>query len=196
MLSRDKRVIILTLIKDIIREILIGKRLIDRFEIFKSYPWLKEQKGATLSISFKDKVESASSLIITKETLLDNLINLTTHIIFSNGHFRYLTLSDIDNLYIDVSIVKSLDYIRYNSIDDLNRAIRPNKDGILILYHGYEYSYPPNYWRYFSNFYELFHSLCREIGVSIEELLRYHPRIYFYQIEKAKVVRIANYRVH
>jgi AmmeMemoRadiSam system protein A len=102
---------------------------------------------------------------------------------FHDSRFSPLTLVELEQVHIDVSILTPALPLSYVDGDDLVRKLRPGIDGI-ILRHGHTgATFLPQVWEQLRQPEQFLAHLCRKAGLSENTWRDSHPEILVYQVQ-------------
>ena len=185
MFSKEQKKVILQIAKDAIKEAILNQKIIDKDELLKKYPWLKEKGAVFVTINEFGALRGCIGSIIAHQSLLDDIISNAKSAALNDPRFKPISKEELDNLEIEVSILTPPKLLEYKDIEDLHKKIRPGVDGVIINLNGHQATYLPSVWEQVRSFEEFFGSLCLKAGLSAN-CLNYHPTIYTYEAIKIK----------
>ena len=99
--------------------------------------------------------------------------------------FRPLSIEELGQISIEVSILSEPQLLQYDDIDDLKRKVVPFEDGIVLKLDGRQATYLPQVWEQLPKFEDFFSSLCMKANLS-GDCLSQHPEISTYRVKKYK----------
>jgi AmmeMemoRadiSam system protein A len=159
----------------------------DLSKALNSHPALN-QNGATfvtLTTKTDGRLRGCIGSLEAYQPLYKDIISNAQSSALRDSRFAPLTLSELDNINIEVSILSKPQEISYKSINDLKSKIAPNKDGIILIYDNYKATYLPQVWKQLPYFDLFFDSLCQKAGLD-RNCLSKHPEIKSYRVTKYK----------
>jgi len=180
----DKKVL-LNIAKLAIAEELTGKRLINKDELIKKYPWLNEKGAVFVTLNENNQLRGCIGSIIAHRPLIDDLIHNAKASAFNDPRFTPLREDEFDKLDIEISILTPPKELPYKDIEDLRRKIRPQIDGVILQLGNHQATYLPSVWEQLNDFDSFFSTLCQKAGLS-PNCLELHPNIFIYQAKKIK----------
>ncbi len=178
----DEKVLI-DIAKKAILEEFVGKRLIDKDELLKKYPWLGEKGAVFVTINENNSLRGCIGSIIAHQSLLDDLIQNAKSAAFSDPRFQPLRADELEKIDIEISILTPPEEVHYSSVEELKSLIRPNVDGVILKLGFNQATYLPSVWEQLPTFELFFGTLCQKAGLS-SDCLKHHPKIYRYQAKK------------
>lgn len=179
--------IIIQLAKSAIEVVLGLESSFDLEQTLKAYPVL-EQNGAafvTLTINPNDQLRGCIGSLSAYQPLYKDIIANAQSAALRDPRFRPLSLDELSEVKIEVSILSKPKPLLYTTIEDLKTKILPNVDGVVLEYAGYRATYLPQVWEQLPQFESFFESLCQKAGLS-GNCLEKHPDIKIYQVTKYK----------
>ena len=165
-----------------------GKKLIDKDEWIKKYPYLAENRACFVTLKLKDKPRGSNlrgciGSILPHRPLIDDVIENAKSAAFNDPRFTPLTKDEFDKIKIEVSILTIPQKVEYEDVDDLRRKIRPGVDGVILSLANHQATFLPSVWEELPMFELFFAHLCMKAGLP-GNCLEYHPVIYVYQAEE------------
>ena len=159
-----------------------GKKLINRDELIREYPFLAEERATFVTLKIDGNLRGCIGSILPRMPLIDDVIYNAKQAAFADPRFPPLTPQEYEKIHIEVSILTIPKKLEYEDINDLRQKIRPNIDGVILSLGEYQATFLPSVWEELPNFDIFFGHLCMKAGMS-GDCLKYHPIIYTYQAE-------------
>ena len=184
-LNEQQKKVILQIAKDAIKEAVLGVKLIDKEALLTKYPWLEEKGAVFVTINEFNQLRGCIGSIIAHQSLLDDIIANAKSAALNDPRFKPLNKSELDTIEIEVSLLTPPKPLPYSDIADLKKKIRPEVDGVILQYSGYQATYLPSVWEQLPIFEEFFATLCQKAGLP-RNCLELHPTIYTYEAIKIK----------
>ncbi len=178
----DKHILI-RIAKDAIMEELTGLSLVNREELLSSNPWLGEIGAVFVTLNKRGRLRGCIGSITAHRDLIDDVIVNAKAAAFSDPRFSPLTIEELEELEIEISLLTSPQPLPYRDSDDLRAKIRPGVDGVILRLGGYQATYLPSVWEQLPDFDQFFGTLCQKAGLPFGCLAE-HPEILIYQAEK------------
>ena len=159
----------------------------DLEQALKTYPELEKDGAAfvTLTTGSNDQLRGCIGSLSAYQPLYKDIIANAQSAALRDPRFNPLSLDEMKQIKIEVSILSEPQSLPYSSIEDLRSKIRPDIDGVVLEYHGYRATYLPQVWEQLPHFDGFFSSLCQKAGLS-GDCLEKHPDIKTYQATKYK----------
>jgi len=183
MFTKEQKRVILQIARDAIKEAVLKTKIINKEELIRKYPWLKQKGAVFVTINEFNQLRGCIGSIIAYRPLIDDIIENAKAAALNDPRFRPLTPQELDKIDIEVSILTPPKPLNYKDIDDLRRKIKPGVHGVILNYRGYQATYLPSVWEQLPNFDIFFSSLCQKAGLP-SNCLEYHPQIYVYEAIK------------
>jgi AmmeMemoRadiSam system protein A len=175
--------ILIEIAKKAILEEFLGKKLINKEELIKKYPFLKEKGAVFVTLNKNHNLRGCIGSIIAHQSLIDDLIQNAKSAAFADPRFRPLSEDEFKDIELEISLLTPPKRLEYSSIEDLKSKIRVGIDGVILQLGSNQATYLPSVWEQLPNFELFFYNLCQKAGLS-GDCLKYHPTIYTYQAKK------------
>ncbi|WP_024791584.1 AmmeMemoRadiSam system protein A [Lebetimonas sp. JS032] len=167
-----------------------GKKLIDRDEWLKKYPFLAEKRACFVTLKKKNlprgsNLRGCIGSILPYRPLIDDVIENAKSAAFGDPRFEPLREEEFDEIEIEVSVLTIPEKLEYEDVNDLRNKIRPGVDGVILQLANNQATFLPSVWEELPNFDLFFAHLCMKAGLP-GDCLNYHPVIYRYQAIEVK----------
>ena len=183
MFTKEQKRVILELAKDAIKEAVLNTKIINKEELLKKHPWLKQKGAVFVTINEFNQLRGCIGSILAYRPLIDDIIENAKAAALSDPRFKPLSKEELDKIEVEVSILTPPKPLNYKDIEDLKRKIKPGVHGVILNLKGYQATYLPSVWEQLPNFDLFFASLCQKAGLP-SNCLEYHPQIYVYEAIK------------
>jgi len=177
----DKK-ILLKIARASILEEFEGKKLINRDELIKEYPFLAEERATFVTLKIDGNLRGCIGSILPRMALIDDVIYNAKQAAFNDPRFPPLTPEEYKKIHIEVSILTIPEKLEYEDEKDLKRKIVPKRDGVILSLADKQATFLPSVWNELPLFEIFFGHLCMKAGMN-GDCLKYHPLIYTYQAE-------------
>ena len=182
-LTKEEKNLLLKIAFDAIKEEFTKQKLIDREALVEKYPWLLKEQAVFVTLNKNHNLRGCIGSIIPHRALIDDLIANAKAAAFSDPRFNPLSPQELDQIELEVSLLTIPKELSYSDIEDLRKKIRPMIDGVILQIDGYQATFLPQVWEDLKTFDEFFAHLCLKASLPMD-CLKYHPKIYTYQVEK------------
>ncbi len=176
----DKK-ILLKIARASILEEFEGKPLINKDELIKEYPFLKEERATFVTLKIDGNLRGCIGSILPRMSLIDDVIYNAKQAAFNDPRFSPLSPEEYEKIHIEVSILTIPQKLEYEDELDLKRKITKN-DGVILALADKQATFLPSVWDELPIFEIFFGHLCMKAGMN-GDCLKYHPLIYTYQAE-------------
>jgi len=176
----DKK-ILLKIARASILEEFEGKPLINKEELIKEYPFLKEERATFVTLKIDGNLRGCIGSILPRMSLIDDVIYNAKQAAFNDPRFEPLSPEEYEKIHIEVSILTIPQKLEYEDELDLKRKITKN-DGVILALADKQATFLPSVWQELPIFEIFFGHLCMKAGMN-GDCLKYHPLIYTYQAE-------------
>lgn len=177
--------IYLEIAKEAIEDRLYDRDTIDREKILSAYPELAQDGAVFVTLNLYGGLRGCIGSLVAHRPLIDDLIENARSAAFRDPRFLPLSLTEFDEVEIEVSLLSAPTLLEYSSTADLKTKIRPGVDGVVLSLLGRRATFLPQVWEELSTFELFFSHLCQKAGLG-SDCLEEHPQIEIYQVEKMK----------
>lgn len=179
------RKIYLKIARKAIEEQLYNRELIDRDELLGDYPELAEPGATFVTLTLHGALRGCIGSLAPHRLLIDDIIDNARSAAFRDPRFMPLTLSELDEIVVEVSLLSAPQSFSYSSVADLKAKVRPGVDGVVLNLMGRRATFLPQVWEELPTFESFFSHLCQKAGLR-GNCLEEHPQIELYRVEKIK----------
>lgn len=133
----------------------------------EKYPEVFNESGASfVTLEIKGNLRGCIGSIIPYRSLFNDIVKNAHSAAFSDPRFSPLTINELDNLDISVSILSKPQKINFETEKELLDKLTPEKDGLIIRDGNYQAVYLPEVWEVIPNKSEFLDSLKQKAGLS------------------------------
>ena len=179
--------IYLEIAREAIEEGLYNRKSINRAEMVENYPELGEPGATFVTLNLYGGLRGCIGTLAAHRPLIDDLIDNARAAAFRDPRFMPLTMTEFDEVEIEVSLLSMPEPLEYSSTADLKAKIAPGLDGVVLSLNGYRATFLPQVWEELPTFELFFNHLCQKAGLD-GSCLEEHPKIEIYRVEKIKEV--------
>ena len=153
----------------------------------KAYPMLEEDGAAFVTINKEpnEQLRGCIGSLQAYRPLYKDIIMNAQAAALRDPRFSPLSVEELEQITIEVSILSKPQPLQYDDIDDLKSKVVPFQDGIVLKLDDRQATYLPQVWEQLPKFDEFFSSLCMKANLS-GDCLSQHPEISTYTVEKYK----------
>jgi len=153
----------------------------------KTYPFLKENGAAFVTITTEpdEQLRGCIGSLQAYRPLYEDIIRNAQAAALHDPRFFPLSVKELSQIQIEVSILSEPKELIYDDIADLKSKVVPFQDGIVLRHHGRQATYLPQVWEQLPDFDDFFSSLCLKANLS-GDCLSQHPEISTYTVKKYK----------
>ena len=153
----------------------------------KTYPALEENGAAFVTINTEpnEQLRGCIGSLQAYRPLYKDIISNAQAAALRDPRFLPLSVEELKQIKIEVSILSEPKVLEYDDIDDLKRKVVPFQDGIVLKHHGRQATYLPQVWEQLPQFDDFFSSLCMKANLS-SDCFTQHPEISTYTVKKYK----------
>ncbi len=177
--------IYLEIVKEAIEDRLYNRDTIDREKILSDYPELAGDGATFVTLNLHGGLRGCIGSLVAHQPLLDDLIDNAKSAAFRDPRFLPLSLTEFDEVEIEISLLTAPKLLEYSSTADLRTKVEVGVDGVVLSLNGRRATFLPQVWEELSTFELFFTYLCQKAGLG-SDCLEEHPQIELYQVEKFK----------
>jgi AmmeMemoRadiSam system protein A len=179
--------IYLEIAKEAIEDRLYDRDTIDREKILSDYPELAQKGAVFVTLNLYGGLRGCIGSLMAHRPLIDDLIGNARSAAFKDPRFLPLSLTEFDEVEIEVSLLSEPKLLEYSSTADLKTKVQIGIDGVVLTLNGRKATFLPQVWDDLPSFELFFSHLCQKAGLQ-SDCLEEHPQIELYQVEKVKEV--------
>lgn len=159
----------------------------DLEDALKTYPTLKENGAAFVTINTKSngQLRGCIGSLHAHRPLYEDIIHNARAAALSDPRFLPLSAEELDQVKLEVSILSEPQILNYTDIEDLKSKIVPFQDGVVLKLDSRQATYLPQVWEQLPQFDDFFSNLCLKANLGID-CLSQHPEISTYTVKKYK----------
>ena len=177
--------IYLEIAKEAIEDRLYDRDTIDREKIVTLYPELGEDGATFVTLNLYGGLRGCIGSLVAHRPLIDDLIDNAKAAAFRDPRFLPLSLTEFDEVEVEVSLLTAPKLLEYSSTADLKTKVEVGVDGVVLSLNGGRATFLPQVWEELSTFELFFTYLCQKASLG-SDCLQAHPQIELYQVEKFK----------
>ncbi len=129
-------------------------------------PELIEKRGVFVSLHIKEDLRGCIGRIEPKNSIYDNVMDLSKAAAFEDYRFKNLTLKELEKVKIEISILGVPQKVEGVSSYDKIMKIRPKKDGVVLTAGHKNATFLPQVWESLPVREDFISSLCRKAGLT------------------------------
>ena len=155
--------------------------------VLERYPALEKNGAVFVTINTKKdhRLRGCIGSLEAYRPLYKDIISNAQSAALRDPRFSPLTLQELDDITVEVSVLNEPKPISYASVSHLKELIRPGIDGVVLRLENRHATYLPSVWEALPEFDIFFSTLCAKANLP-ENCLTLHPDISVYQVVKYK----------
>ncbi|MEN8231990.1 MAG: AmmeMemoRadiSam system protein A [Thermodesulfobacteriota bacterium] len=146
-------------------------------------PAFREKRGTFVTLKTKGQLRGCMGCLTPSETILEGIQRNAINAAFNDPRFPALTLIELDQAAIDISILTNPRELEYSEGSDLLEKLRPNIDGVIINKGLARATFLPQVWEQLPRPQDFLAHLCRKAGLSPDEWKRGGLGVSIYQVQ-------------
>jgi AmmeMemoRadiSam system protein A len=156
-------------------------------DALQTFPVLAEQGASfvTLTTGSNESLRGCIGSLEAHGPLYQDIISNAQAAALRDPRFQPLSINELQNITIEVSILSKRQTISYTDTKDLKQHITPFEDGVILNLNGKKATYLPQVWKQLPRFEDFFNSLCLKANLDQNCLIQ-HPQISVYRVKTYK----------
>ena len=144
---------------------------------------LQRRCGTFVTLKLNDTLRGCIGNLEADSSIVDSVERNAVQAAFHDHRFQPLTLEELENVLIDISILSTPERLEYRDGADLCTRLRPLIDGVILRHNGKGATFLPQVWGQLPDAKTFLGHLCLKAGLSGSVWEREHPDIYTYQVQ-------------
>jgi len=144
---------------------------------------LKQPRGVFVSLHQKGSLKGCIGIIEPEKPLYEGVIDNAKHAAFHDSRFRPLSLEELKDIKIEVSVLTCPEKVEYQDGKDLTGKIRPDIDGVIIRKNSRSATFLPQVWKQLKDPDLFLQQLCLKAGLPPDEWQRGGLIVSTYQVQ-------------
>ena len=146
-------------------------------------PAFREKRGTFVTLKTKGQLRGCMGCLTPSETILEGIQRNAINAAFNDPRFPALTLIELDQAAIDISILSNPLELEYSEGSDLLEKLRPTIDGVIINKGLARATFLPQVWEQLPRTEDFLAHLCRKAGLSLDEWKKGELGVSIYQVQ-------------
>ncbi|MDX9743264.1 MAG: AmmeMemoRadiSam system protein A [Arcobacteraceae bacterium] len=156
-----------------------------KYEAVKLYPEFVLPRATFITLKIDGQLRGCIGSLIAHRELFDDLVTNAKKAAFEDPRFRPVSVDELPNISLEVSILTPPTLVEYQNIEDLKSKITIGVDGVILKQGENQATFLPQVWEDIKDFDTFFIHLCKKARLD-GNCLDNHPQIYKYQAKKIK----------
>ncbi len=145
---------------------------------------LKSKKGTFVTLTKDDELRGCIGHIEPVQPVYIDVVDNACSAAFKDPRFPIVAKSELDSLKIEVSLLTVPKRLSYKNMDELLRAITPEKHGVIISKGAYSSTFLPQVWEQLPKKEDFLSHLCVKAGLHRDEWRLGMLEVSLYKVEK------------
>lgn len=146
-------------------------------------PDLEMRRAAFVTLKKKGQLRGCIGNLEPVGTLWQGVKDNALNAAFNDYRFAPVTLEELDDIQIDISILGPALPLEYSEADDLLAKLHPGQDGIILRIGNSRATFLPQVWQQLPRSEDFLGHLCRKAGLSDTAWRDSHPEILIYRVQ-------------
>jgi len=161
----------------------IPQNEIDRLNAALTDPCFNLSCGTFVTLTIDGQLRGCIGNLTSSESLVSGVRRNTINAAFHDPRFSPLSVSDLDRIAIEVSILSEPRKLHYRDPADLLKKLRPNIDGVIIRKDLASATFLPQVWEQLPQPQDLLAHLCRKAGLTPDAWRHKQLEVSTYQVQ-------------
>jgi AmmeMemoRadiSam system protein A len=154
----------------------------DEKSLLGNYPFLKQDGAAFVTLKYDHSLRGCIGSIIAHRSLYGDIAHNALAAAFRDPRFNPLGESELSHIDLEVSVLSKPEILEYEDFNDLLQKVRPDIDGLILSYNGYQGTFLPQVWEQLKTPREFLEHLSMKAGLN-PSVYENHPVIYRYRVD-------------
>jgi len=139
--------------------------------------------GVFVTLKIKNTLRGCIGSLTSTEPLTDNVRHNALNAAFQDPRFPPLTIEELAQIVIEVSILTPPTTLSYSDTDDLLTRLRPGIDGVIIRKGGASATFLPQVWKQLPRCQDFLSHLCLKAGLAAQAWREDNLQVEIYQVQ-------------
>lgn len=144
---------------------------------------LEKRRAAFVTLKKKGQLRGCIGNLEPVGTLWQGVKDNALNAAFNDYRFAPVTLDELDEIHIDISILGPAVLLEYSDADDLLAKLHPGLDGVILSAGNSRATFLPQVWQQLPRSEDFLGHLCRKAGLSDSAWRDSHPVIRIYRVQ-------------
>ena len=188
-LSSDQGQLLIFEARKIIRNKLLKPSQQNESEVASPHeadPILHKKGGTFVTLSKNSKLRGCIGHIIAHEPIIESIRHNAFNAAFKDHRFSPVSIDELDDIHIEVSILTEPEVMLYSNIDDLKAKLRPGIDGVILQKENKSATFLPQVWKQLPDHESFLSNLCIKAGLPLSALENENITVFTYQVQAFK----------
>lgn len=164
-IDRECQKEIFTTIRQSIKGFLEDKKIPDFTGVEKKYPYLNQDGATFVTLTLNGNLRGCIGSLHPFRPLFQDLVINGIKAATEDVRFKPLSLGELDDIKIEVSVLNTPQFIRCKNEFDLLNKIEPHKHGLILQQGNKRATFLPQVWEKFTKKTDFLAQLCKKAGL-------------------------------
>lgn len=146
-------------------------------------PAFQEQRGTFVTLKIRNQLRGCMGCLTPSETILEGVQRNAINAAFNDPRFPQLTVSELEEAEIEISILTNPCTLEYSDANDLVAKLRVNIDGVIISKGLARATFLPQVWEQLPRPADFLAHLCRKAGLADDDWQGGELDVSVYQVQ-------------
>lgn len=135
-----------------------------------------------VTLTKNDRLRGCIGALEASQPLMDDVIVHAVAAATNDYRFPQVTIDELKDLVIEISVLTPPTLLEYETPSDLEKLIRPGKDGVILEYGHRRATFLPQVWEKLPDLEMFLGHLCQKMGVSQDFWEKNKLQIFLYRV--------------
>lgn len=146
-------------------------------------PQLQEKRATFVTLTLNKNLRGCIGSLCADETLISGVVCNVKHAAFHDCRFSPLSLDELDQVAIEVSILTDPQPLDYKDSDELLARLRPNIDGVILRKGRAGATFLPQVWEHLPEASDFLSQLCCKACLAPDAWRKENLTVLTYQVQ-------------
>lgn len=185
-LNDDCKAEIFSCLRASLEEFLTNKTIPDFTHLSNKYPFLNEEAASfvTFNLASTGHLRGCIGSLTPHRSLLQDIVVNAIRAATEDTRFKPLTVSELADVKIEISILETPKFLRCKSEFDLLNQIEPRKHGVIVQQGNKRATFLPQVWEKFHKKTDFMAQLCKKAGLKEDawRIAKEKVQIFLYEV--------------
>jgi uncharacterized protein len=148
-----------------------------------SFSWLKEKRGVFVTLQKNGALRGCIGTLEPEKTILESVQENACHAAFDDTRFSPVTLEELEDIQIEVSLLSVPEKLHYSDAQDLLTRLVPFQDGVIVQKGYHRSTFLPQVWEQLPDPESFLTQLCQKARLDAHAWQAGDLTVFTYQVQ-------------
>ncbi len=170
-------------LQSVARHAIAAKLGADKESALSGDPALDVSCGTFVTLKINGSLRGCIGNLQPAGSVLEGVKRNAVNAAFHDPRFQPLSLQELEQIQIDISVLSQPEPLQYRDGDDLTGKLKPGTDGVILKLGSAGATFLPQVWEQLPEPEMFLDHLCQKAGLNAAAWRNDHPRIEIYQVQ-------------